>query len=224
MQVFATIVFWWCLGGVCFLPLLMLMETVAAMVRGPEYMIWVQRHMKEHKTKNGPLALTIGWLIVWPFVLLTWMRAGWNRQTFLEWNINRGLAQAEADQTKKTQARKATQALTDALGTHQGRIWMVPVIMGVPFQSYLRAIAVGDDLVCSHLVITIPPEDRIIVLRMGVVMTGKTPEPCTESPDLQVGLDRLDEAVAWCENDHHWNHLCRAGTQEQRKLFARGMG
>lgn len=219
----STFLFWWLVCGVGFLPLLMVMEGVATLVKGPEYALWLRKHMTEPRRKLSTLALVVGWIILWPFFFVTWVRAGWNRMTFMEWTIRKKLARDEEKTRLRTQANTQARQLVEALGTSQGTLWMSPFIKGVPFIVYARVEGVGAALICTHLVIMIPPERRIGVVRIGAEMAGPPPDPDTSAPDAQFGIDALPAALAWCNHDDRWNQLCRTGTEHQRMLFQKGM-
>ncbi len=214
---------WWCLCGIGFLPLLIVMETLAAVIKGPEYQLWVQRNRQDLKVEIRPLAMGVVWLFIWPFVFAAWVRAGWSKMTLTEFSLHKQIKQRDEMMEMKRRSVAATRNLTAALGSGQGTIWLSPFVKKMPVQVYARAVARQAALICTHLVVVMPNGDKVAV-RLGLKMEGDPPDPDVgDEEDRDFVSDDLATTIQWCNDDARWNELCEKGSPEQREVYRKGI-
>tara|TARA_Y100000310_G_scaffold91693_4_gene89167 strand:+ start:3923 stop:4600 length:678 start_codon:yes stop_codon:yes gene_type:complete len=223
MHVVGIVAWWWVMLGLGFLPTLIVLETLAAVIKGPEYTLWVRRNHEEMNLKVGAIRMAVVWLFIWPFIFVQWLRAGWAKMTLTEYNIRNEIARQERKRLLQRRSLEATAVLTDALGTGQGTVWFAPYVQGMEVQPYVRAVARQSALVCTHLV-GVMPDGTVAAVRLGVVMEGNPPDPdFGDEDEHDFASDNLTTVVEWCNNDTRWNELCESGSAAHRRLYQQGV-
>lgn len=223
LNVITTVIRWWVYLGIGFLPVLIVMETAASMIRGPEYALWVQRNRTEMNLKVSPLKMVLVWLFIWPLIFVHWLQASWAKMTLTEYSIRAEIRKREHKEDLQRQSFKAHRALREALGATQGHVWFSPFVAGLGVQPYIRAVARQAVLVCTHLVVKMP-DGMVVAVRIGTIMAGDPPDTNLADDEDQDFADHdMALVVRWCDEDRRWNELCEEGTDAQRRLYQQGM-
>lgn len=215
VDIILTFVVAWIGLGMLFAVIWILMENIIMQKRGPDYALWIKKHLDENNEH--------GWynywhlVAIWPFWLIVWAIAAWEGCSLVEWLILRSERRKDTEMKAelKAQIQKDLEEMESI--AHQAENGPFPEAEWTEFQEiHILKVQHGKDACISHYVTPSPyPEDsEFIGWRANEDLAAWIPYTCGQT---------IRDTKKACMKDKIWMILVAPEHKKIRDKMWQGM-